>query len=125
MRLGLSARDSSQHPARPDRSGLWRRLGFQAVLLAFVALLPLHPPANGPMVLLPLDGAASAQTLAWATRSGARPISRGPYRGAWIVSGARAELIAPAFRHFTLILAAGAAGCSLPSKDIDHEHADA
>ena len=89
----------------------------QAILLAALALLPFHPPAEGAMVLLPLNGARAGQTLSWAIANDARPIAPGPYPGSIVVFASRDRLAGPALANLTLILASAGASCSPPPED--------
>ena len=87
------------------------------MLLAVLALLPFHPPAEGAMVLLPLNGAQEGRTLSGAIANDARLIAPGPYAGSIVVFGSRDRLAAPAMANLTLILASAGASCSPPPED--------
>ena len=79
--------------------------------LATLALLVVAfaPPAQGRMLLVPLDGrpvSAAAIRDAQAT-----PLTRGPLPGSWVVDGNR-DLLTGLWARKVLILAAPAALCS-------------
>jgi hypothetical protein len=79
--------------------------------LAMLALLVVAfaPPAQGRMLLVPLDG----EPLSRATIAGlqATPLAPGPLPGSWVVDGNR-DLLSGLWAQRVLVLAAPAALCA-------------
>ncbi|WP_231023499.1 hypothetical protein [Sphingomonas sp. IC-11] len=83
----------------------------QVMVLSAALLLPGIPPADGPMLVLPVRPASAGSTIAWATEAGARLRGPGPYEGSYFVNGERARLIGPALEAGALLIAARGGGC--------------
>lgn len=79
-------------------------------------LLPGVPPADGPMLIVPIRPASAGATVAWASAAGAELRGAGPYEGSFFVNGARARLAGPALRAGALLIAARGGGCSQERK---------
>lgn len=81
------------------------------LVLAVLALLVVAftPPAQGRMLLVPLDGRAVNE--ATIKERGATPLLRGPLPGSWLVEGQRQQL-SGLWAERVLVLAAPAALCS-------------
>ena len=79
--------------------------------LAMLALLVVAftPPAQGRMLLVPLDGRPVSEATIRDVQ--ATPVARGPLPGSWVVDGNRGLLSGLWARH-VLVLAAPAALCS-------------
>ncbi len=80
-------------------------LGMAAVLLVAFA-----PPAQGRMLLVPLDGEPISEPMIRAFH--ATPLKPGPLRGSWIVEGERASLAGSLSSNGIMVLAAPAALCA-------------
>ncbi|MDV3457329.1 hypothetical protein RZN05_10075 [Sphingomonas sp. HF-S4] len=78
--------------------------------VAALAAVALAPPAQGRMLLVPLAGQDADSVAVWATQAGARIVGRGPL-GSLAVDGLRGDLLGPALRNATLVVAAPPAAC--------------
>lgn len=98
----------------PDLRTLAGRISggiFPAALLACAGLI-LIPPAEGAMLVLPLDGATVAETTGFAARAHGRILSPGPYQGSLAIWAER-ETVFAADRPFPyLLVAIPFRGCS-------------
>lgn len=86
------------------------RLHF-LLIVATPALL-VSPPAEGPMLVLPLWPGDEAGTVNWVRSSGASLVGRGPYRGSLVVVGSRSALAPAAIANGALLAAASSYACS-------------
>jgi hypothetical protein len=82
-------------------------LGVTALLLVAFA-----PPAQGRMLLVPLDGHPISAAII--ERHQATPLKPGPVRGSWIVNGRRAALAGLFSSEAIIVLAAPDAICGGP-----------
>lgn len=82
--------------------------GQLAVFAGLIGTIALAPPAEGPMLLVPLlpGHAGSVAALNLALGSGATLLAAGPLSGSLIVRGNRARLLGPLLASGTLVLAA-------------------
>ena len=90
-----------------------RRIGPLAIQLALtllaLAAVAFAPPAQGRMLLVPIDGRPVSEVTIAEMR--ATPLRRGPLPGSWVVDGERRRLAGLWAQH-VLVLAAPAALCS-------------
>lgn len=96
-----------------DGAAVGRR-GFviQAGLVVLGVALVLAPPADGPMLILPLWPTSTAATLGWAFIDvDARLVGIGPLAGSVVVSASRDRLFPAAIKHGALLVAARAVPC--------------
>jgi hypothetical protein len=103
-------------PSAPNRSAVARRstlgIWMQGSLALGAGLLTLLPPSQGTMLIVPLPGHDEGAALRVALASNARLVARGPIAGSYVVEGSRAPLLTAAARHFMLVFATDATGCS-------------
>lgn len=78
------------------------------VALAGVPLLATWPPAQGPILIVPVASRASDGMAARALDAGARLLAPGPLPGSFVVDGERARLRA---LPGTLLFSAASVGC--------------
>jgi hypothetical protein len=67
-------------------------IGQLAFVASMLMLLAFAPPAQGAMLLVPLDGASAATLLPRALAGGGRLLAEGPLRGSFVVYGDRTQL---------------------------------
>jgi hypothetical protein len=95
-------------PVAPAPSAaLLAQFGVLALGVAAVAA----PPAQGPMMLVPLVPGAATGMLADASGRDALLIGRGALPGSYVVAGNRARLLGPMLRRGVLLTAAPPTGC--------------
>lgn len=114
MRLSSTA-DRFSGTARDTDAGRHgaRTIGLQATLAAVVmSWLLVVPPAQGRMMLVPLDGRASAALPALALHGETRLVATGPIPGSLIVYGRRDDLAARLLAHGILTVATPLGGCA-------------
>lgn len=63
------------------------------------------------MLVTPLTGQASGDTLRWLHRDGIAVLAEGPLPGSWLVRGTRAHLFPIAIGHGAMVTAARPGGC--------------
>lgn len=90
------------------------------VVLAISALLMLAftPPAQGRMLIVPLDGQPIPEAMVREWR--ATPLKPGPIEGSWVVEGERRSFSGLLMSHGIVVLAAPAAACvgSISDKEL-------
>ena len=92
-------------PSWPLSILVLQTLGIVSALL----VLPLLPPRDGRMLLIPVGSDSAARLAPTALATGARLIARGPFPGSLVVQGQRGPL-SSALRA-VLIVAAPQSGC--------------
>lgn len=87
--------------------------GQLALFAGLIGTIALAPPADGPMLLVPLlpGSSASVAALNLALGGGATLLAAGPFPGSLIVRGDRARILAPLLAGGTLVLAAAPSLC--------------
>ncbi|MFC3711073.1 hypothetical protein ACFOMD_00730 [Sphingoaurantiacus capsulatus] len=95
--------DTCQRSARPRSHGI---LALQLAVTAGAVALAMLPPANGPMLVVPVTGSATA-----AFSGGGRLIGDGLLPGTLVVTGDRATLLPHLLRHGAVAIAASAVSC--------------
>lgn len=90
------------------------------ILLALIGIpvLASYPPANGPILLVPLSAEARAAVVPAAVGHGARLVAPGRLPGSVIVSGRRAAISDALSGRAVLMLAADAPGCGRAPREI-------
>ena len=81
------------------------------VVLLAMAAVPLAPPATGRMLVVPLGTGDEAGAVRAARDAGALILGSGPLPRSTIVEGARAPVLAAAWRAGMVALAAPRGGC--------------
>lgn len=84
------------------------RLGGALALAAAALLLPLLPPAEGPMLVMSWGAAPAAIAVA----NGATLLGKGPWPGSLVVSGSRRRLVPALLAAGGIAVAAPALLCS-------------
>ena len=97
---------------------LFRSAGQLALGTVALLLVAFTPPAEGRMLLVPLDGEPIPETLVEGHH--ANPLKPGPLRGSWVVEGRRSALAGLLSSDGIIVLAAPEALCGGPvsSKEI-------
>ncbi|TFI57634.1 hypothetical protein E2493_14005 [Sphingomonas parva] len=86
------------------------KLWLHGAVLAAAALIPVLPPGQGPMLVVPvLPGANPAQ---WAVAHDARLVGLGPLPGSLIVDGKRDRMMMAALSNGFLLVSANSPACS-------------
>jgi hypothetical protein len=83
-----------------------------AIAVPLVGGLLFAPPAEGPMMLVPLTPAAAHALPALALTGDTRLISAGPLPGSLVVYARRADLSGRMLAHATLTFASPLTGCT-------------
>lgn len=89
--------------ARPRSQGI---IAVQLTVTAAALGLAALPPANGPMLVVPVTGSATA-----AFAGGGKLLGAGLMPGTLVVSGDRAVLLPHLLRHGAFAIAASARSC--------------
>ncbi len=90
-----------------------RPVSVQLVLAAMMlTIVGVTPPAKGAILIVSLDGQSAGAIADWAMVGDARVLGRGPIAGSLMVNATRSTLAGAAWRHRSLLLNGGAAGCS-------------
>lgn len=97
-------------PVRPTSLSLASGLQLCAATLALL-VLPLWPPASGPMLLIPLTPGAQRTMISVAVGQGALLVGRGPLPGSYVVYGERGRLLGSLIGAGVAVLASRPAGC--------------
>jgi hypothetical protein len=97
---------------RPSPRLPWSLIAQVAIALPLVGGLLLAPPAEGPMMLVPLTPGAARALPALAFDGDAKLISTGPLPGSLVVYAHRATLAGRLLRHATLTLSSPLTGCA-------------
>lgn len=77
--------------------------------VAALLLVAFAPPAQGRMLLVPLNGKSITEPMIWGLH--ATPLKPGPLQGSWVVEGERASLAGLLSSKGIIVLAAPAAVC--------------
>ena len=86
----------------------------QSALAVFVSLLlAFAPPAQGRMLLVPLDGQPISEELVRGLR--ATPLKPGPLEGSWVIEGERRSFSGLLLSKGIVVLAAPVAAWVTPS----------
>lgn len=85
-------------------------VGQAAIAALAVGAIAFAPPAQGRILVAPLDGQPVDQQLI--RRANATPLVPGPLPGSWIVEGQRAQLARSFSSQGIIILAAPQAVCA-------------
>jgi len=100
--------DKGQRTAdRPRSHGI---LVLQLAVTIGAVGLAILPPANGPMLVVPLTGPATA-----AFAGGGKLIGEGLLPGTFVVTGDRATLLPHLLRNGVIAIAASAQSCGEPA----------
>lgn len=83
-----------------------------AVATVALFIMPMAPPADGRMLLLPLTPGAAIHLPRTVLDHGARLVGAGPLPGSLVIVGDRAALTAPLLGIGAVAIATGAGGCT-------------
>lgn len=81
-----------------------------AVAVALLAAM-LFPPEEGPMLVIPLSGAGTGETMAWTLGKETAFLGAGPLPGSVLVYGRRENVTNGAWHHHSLVIKAPAIFC--------------
>ncbi|MBZ6379197.1 MULTISPECIES: hypothetical protein [Pacificimonas] len=87
-------------------------IGMHAAVVTLGAGLIFFPPAEGPMLILPLEHTSAAEAVTYAAGADARPLGPGPYAGSLAVWANRDALAASPSPFRKLVLAIPFRGCA-------------
>ena len=91
--------------------------GQAALAMSALMLAAFAPPAQGRMLLVPLDGQPVTQDMVRNLQ--ATPLKPGPLPGSWVVDG-QYQLLAGLFSKGIIVVAAPAAACVSSVSSEDH-----
>ena len=90
--------------------------GQLTLAMSAMLLVTFAPPAQGRMLLVPLNGDPISEPMIWGFH--ATPLKPGPLQGSWIVEGERAPLAGLLTSKGLIVLAAPAALCASPVSSV-------